>query len=330
MLMKRPAMQPHAQCSQRRHGPPRTVFVGIGVGLLAGMFLRVHQLQEQIVTGDEWHGLLAAITTNICSLLAHFGACDYCIPLTVYNHCMLQTIGMSEVTLRLPSVVAGVATVVIFPLPAHREIGSKATVVFCWLLVVSPLHVYYSRFARPYSISLLLGFIAILSMYRWLSGGHRSWAVLFVISSSLTAYCLLVFLPGLLAPVAFGTVWAAMGPAHGCSRSIKKTCTVAGGMLVILAAVLAAPLLHDWQSLQQKACMGSAISARSLLHAYQIAVGSDRLSISIAAGMLCFFGRSCCSRMTTMESGPAGVLPLPAAAPAHHSVTGSCWLGPMR
>ncbi len=57
--------------------------------------------------------------------------------------------------MRLPSLVCGLATILVLPLFLRPQVGSRSAVYLSWLLAISPIHIFYSRLARPYSLTLL-------------------------------------------------------------------------------------------------------------------------------------------------------------------------------
>ena len=57
-------------------------------------------------------------------------------------------------------VACGLATLVILPLYVAPRLGGGTSAVFALLVAISPLLVVFSRMARPYAITLLLGWIA--------------------------------------------------------------------------------------------------------------------------------------------------------------------------
>lgn len=65
-------------------------------------------------------------------------------------------LGDGEWALRLPSVLLGLATIVVVYGLARRAFSPPAGAFAAFLLAVSPIHVHYSREARPYALLLLL------------------------------------------------------------------------------------------------------------------------------------------------------------------------------
>jgi hypothetical protein len=110
--------------------------------VLVGAVLRLDQITYQIVGDDEWHGLQVALYGSYEWILTHFGSNDHCIPLTAYFKLMSETVGLSELVMRAPALLAGLASLVVFPLLVRPWVGRRASVLFAWLLALAPLHVY--------------------------------------------------------------------------------------------------------------------------------------------------------------------------------------------
>ncbi|MGE5280103.1 MAG: ArnT family glycosyltransferase [Deltaproteobacteria bacterium] len=154
----------------------------------AGIFLRVHGVGDQIPLDDEWHGMFVAATRGLGYIATHFEVTGTSIPYTLYRRLCLLTVGWDEVILRLPSLIAGCAALMVFPLFARRLFKDRAAALFSFLLAVSPMLIYFSRYSRAYSVIALLQFIAVLSFYFWLTGGGRRHAAVFVVCMALAVW----------------------------------------------------------------------------------------------------------------------------------------------
>ena len=161
-----------------------SLFVAVAVG--AG--LRLSGISQQLLISDEWHALHNIATASywkLWGLLTYWGTS---IPLNLYYKLLLQTVGWSEWTLRLPSLLAGITLVAVFPLLFRRLLDRRAIVFATFLLSVSPFLILYSRYARPYSLVALLSLVAIVSVYRWAVSGRLAHAVLFIGAAVVSAW----------------------------------------------------------------------------------------------------------------------------------------------
>jgi len=136
---------------------------------LAGCFVRVHGLGRQIMLDDEWHGMFSAGVQSFRYLATHVQLSGTSIPYSLYRRLCLLTIGWDEVILRLPSLVAGIAALVLCPWSVRRILKDRCAALFAFLLAFSPLLIYNSRYSRAYSVTMLLQFLCIFSFYFWIT-----------------------------------------------------------------------------------------------------------------------------------------------------------------
>jgi hypothetical protein len=176
---------------------------------LLGLLLRFDQLVYQVPLDDEWHALHQVISTSPSRFIWSFGLADYSIPLTLLYWLEAHFLGLSEWGMRWPMLAAGCATLVALPIWVARRFGWRVAVLFALLLAISPLLINYSRYARPYALTLFLGYVAHYAFWRFLA--TRSWAsgVLYAGSAALTVWLHLVTLPFVTAPffLALPGVW---------------------------------------------------------------------------------------------------------------------------
>ena len=172
-------------------------------GILIGTVLRLYRIGSQIIWDDEWHGIQTALVNPMHYILTHFHELDNCIPLTAYYKMMLNFTGLSEVVIRLPQLLSGIAMLAIFPLFIKKLFGKRVAVIVLILLAVSPLLVYFSRLARPYGIVVFLTSVSVFSFYLWMSEGKKIYAVVYIISAVLAPYFSLSSLGFVIAPVLY-------------------------------------------------------------------------------------------------------------------------------
>jgi hypothetical protein len=257
------------------------------LAVAVGTVLRLDQLAAQIVADDEWHALYALLRRSYLGIVTHFGEADYSIPLALLYRAVADTVGLSEVAMRLPVVAAGLATLVVLPLLVRDLVGPEASRASAWLLAVSPLHVYFSRYARPYSISLLCAVVALIAFYRWWSGGREAWARVFVIGAVFGAYLHLSVLPAVGAPLLFAALHRAAGRAARPPRG--RLLAVAGAAAVALALLLLPPMLVDWPALVGKA-RGGRVGLDTLEGAARLFGGTRHGALLLASAALAAWG----------------------------------------
>jgi hypothetical protein len=174
----------------------------MGGAWIVGAYLRLWQLGQQIVVGDEVHALKSAGSGTVRTILAEEGLPDVSIPMALWDHLLIQTVGLTEWGLRLPVLLAGLLTLVILSVFTWRRINPLAGVLVAWLAALSPQLVMFSRFARPYMPIMLLSLLTIVFWQQQLVGKrHRAW---------LAVLCTLLAIS--LSP----TCAPALAAAHGC------------------------------------------------------------------------------------------------------------------
>ena len=114
--------------------------------------------------------------------------------------------GDSEVSIRIPPLLAGLAALPVLFSLARRFVPHATALLATFLLAVSPVHIWYSREARPYSVLLLLTLLTLLAYYRWRErpgDRRRMWLYLMAaLAASMTHY-FVVGLLGVLTLLAF-------------------------------------------------------------------------------------------------------------------------------
>ena len=147
-----------------------------------GSALRINHLSTQVIMGDEIHALCRALWHPMIYNFTHFQSTDNCIPLTLYYEWVLNNFGLSEMWMRLPMLIAGIAGLILIPYVSRKVLNREATILLAFLLAISLGHYYYSRFARPYGIVLLFEFIAMASYFIWLVKGRILMAFIYTAS----------------------------------------------------------------------------------------------------------------------------------------------------
>jgi hypothetical protein len=260
------------------------------LAVLAGVALRVDQLLDQIPLDDEWHALHNIVRYDYGWLLTHFGWTDFCIPLALYDRLIADTIGLSELWLRAPILLCGVAALILFPLAIRPWIGRSASQVFAWLLALSPLHVFFSRFARPYGITLTLAFLGALAFFSWWSAGRRRDAVIFASCAIVGPLFHLSVLPVLLAPlVCAPLVTAVLRVRSASTPSWRRLACVALTVALGLLLVLGPPLALSFKTLAYKGSHGTLV-ASSWLQGLALLSGVGLRSLAYVAAALAVAG----------------------------------------
>lgn len=152
----------------------------VGLAFLLGSALRLYLLPDQILVNDEWHGMSFVAGKSWRHLLVHYNWRAISIPMNLYRLSLLNTVGWSETLMRIPSLAAGLACLVVLPALVRRTFGSSVAAIAAFLFAVSPFLVYYSRLCRAYGVIVLLAAVAFFSLLFWSETGKRTHAALYV------------------------------------------------------------------------------------------------------------------------------------------------------
>ncbi|MGZ4883597.1 MAG: glycosyltransferase family 39 protein, partial [Halobacteriota archaeon] len=155
--------------------------------VLLGTFLRVYNLgAHSLGTDDTWSVWIAP--QDISSIL-RYTAADVHPPLYyVVLHFWTAYLGTSELTLKLLSIIFGVAAIPVLYLVGRELFDTRAGLLAAFLLAVSSFNIRYAQEVRMYS---LLVFLGVLSMYFFIRlTRHRTPVTLvgYVIATTLTLY----------------------------------------------------------------------------------------------------------------------------------------------
>ena len=118
----------------------------------------------------------------------------------------VRIFGDGEIALRLPSALAGVATVPVVGAIGARLAGRRAAVIGAAIIAVGPLFVWYSQEARAYGLFVLFAALAMLCFVRALEQPTRRRLAAFALAGAL-ALLTHYFAVFLLVPMALWLLW---------------------------------------------------------------------------------------------------------------------------
>ncbi|MGE5737795.1 MAG: hypothetical protein ACM34F_02810 [Betaproteobacteria bacterium] len=220
------------------------------VAFVTGTALRVWQIDIQILIDDEWHAIHKLLRAGPLDILTHLGYADYSVPLTLYYQALYRTIGLSEWGMHVPPLLAGVGLLLIGPRLLADLVPLPVRAVWTALVATSPLLVYHSKVARPYAITSLLTFVAIVAFHAWWRDGRRRDGALYALATVLAGWLHATTLPFTLLPFVFHGV-RAFRPVNRAALSRLMALGVATALP--LALVLVPPFVNDWSQIGQKA-----------------------------------------------------------------------------
>jgi hypothetical protein len=228
--------------------------VAVTLATLLAVWLRTYGVTAQVLLDDEWHAVHKLMTSSYADILQTFGMADHSPPLTVLYKFMAGTIGLAEGRMRAPQIACGIALVPVAAWLAWRATGdAPAAALFAFLVSAAPFLVMWSRFARPYAITLLLVVLCVAAVWRWRTRRTVGLAACAAVTAGLAAW--LHSISGIYAAIACLFVFFEDVLTGGDKRPRPSWSSLALGVAVAgaMAALLAAPLINDHDSLSGKA-----------------------------------------------------------------------------
>lgn len=153
--------------------------------LAVGLILRLVSLDQSLWL-DEAINVLAAKSNSFWQILTEYPKFDFHPPgyfLILWG--WIRIFGYSEVAVRMPSVIFGVATVWIVFLIGKKLISENLGVLAALILATSPLHIYYSQEARMYSFA---AFAVTLNFFLFIKFLKKEYSKVFLILSNLLIF----------------------------------------------------------------------------------------------------------------------------------------------
>lgn len=165
--------------------------------LVIAFILRVIKIDQSLWL-DESINVLAAKELPFWEFVSKYPVGDFHPPL-YFGLLWIwgRVFGFSELSVRMPSIILGVATVYITYLLGKKFFTQKTGVIAAILMATAPLHVYYSQEARMYSLaafSVALSFFALSKML-----DSRKFIAFYGLSLGLVLYS--DYLPYLVLPI---------------------------------------------------------------------------------------------------------------------------------
>jgi len=251
-------------------------------GVLAlGLWLRFWQIDLQILIDDEWHAIHRLMQASYREIFLSFGHADYTIPLTLLFKFLADTIGLSEWRMRALPLLFGSATILLLPWIMRPWLNREARWLFAALIAVSPLLIHFTRYVRPYALTVPLGFMAMIALWRWWHDGGRGWLALFIIASVACAWLhplTLLFTGSALLWFLAQSLWRIRRQRDW--RSFFRIVPV-GILVSVLAGLLVLPpLLADPSAMQSKSGIHQ-IQWTTFLRAWELISGTGHAVVAL-------------------------------------------------
>jgi len=220
------AAEPAAAAAGERRLPGRWSLVAL---ILLAAALRLATLTEQGFWYDEAFTPVHVLHAGLGATLKSFVHSENTPPLWyLLAWADARVLGDGALALRLPSALAGIATVPVVWAIGSELSGRRAALIGAALVAVNPLFVWYSQEARAYGLLVLFAALALLCFARLLHEPSATRAALFALSSAL-ALLTHYFAVFLLVPMA---LWLLR------ERAVRRAALPAIGVLALVGLAL--------------------------------------------------------------------------------------------
>lgn len=214
--------------------------VALALLLLLGAWLRVRHVGGAHLFGDELHSL-PALGLPWRRVLAAFDMEGSGLALPLLQRLALELLGPSLVALRLPALLPAVAALLLLPLLARSVVSRNGALFATALLSASGFLAFYARFARSYSLVLLLALVFTWAACRLAdeAAPEAGWYVALGLSGGLLPWAHLSALAFVAATGAAALLAVAAAPATR-GRLLPLATSLGGAALLALALHLPA------------------------------------------------------------------------------------------
>ena len=220
----------------------RLQWMAIAVLTVIAIALRVYRLTEWSLHDDEystWKNSLELSWSNPRPLLF------------ALNHYLVWPLfGLRELGLRLIPVTAGVVAVPAFYVMLRRVNMGTEGLAAAALVAVSTWHVYWSQFARYYTLVFLLSAVCGLALLGWLRNRRGGWLGLAAASGVLATLAH----PSALPVVGTGALIVGLNEYRNNRRLPLWSWALALGIGLIVAAVRYGPIIAYRSAYRESAC----------------------------------------------------------------------------
>ncbi len=212
-----------------QHGPRLAPWWPLAALTLLAAVLRLSTLDLQSFWYDEAFTPVHVLHPSLWATLRSVVHTENTPPLWyVLAWADARVLGTGEVALRLPSALAGIATVPVAWAIGRELAGRRAAAVCALLVAVDPLFVWYSQEARAYALFVLMGALAMLCFLRAQREPTPRRMAAFALSAAL-ALLTHYFAVFLLIPM---VLWLA------CERRTRRAAAPAIALLAVVGVAL--------------------------------------------------------------------------------------------
>ncbi|MBN8866178.1 MAG: glycosyltransferase family 39 protein, partial [Solirubrobacterales bacterium] len=166
----------------------RVVPAALALITLVGLVLRLH-LYERSLVGDELSTLWIVQNHGLLDTIRLVGTnAEITPPFSFVLSWFSTRLGDAPELVRLPSLIAGVATIPLVYLLGRRTVSIRAGLVGSSVFALSPFVTYFAANGRGYAVLILLLIGSTLTMLRGVESGRAGWWVAYGLLSCLAMY----------------------------------------------------------------------------------------------------------------------------------------------
>lgn len=182
--MLRPTLKPYADPAGRFLGKHTPLLVVV----IAGAFLRLYQLEAESLWHDEMVSVGFAHLDDLSGIV-EASKTDNNFPIYyVFLHYWIALFGDSEFSVRFPSVLVGIFSIVAMYRVGYLLFGRNEGFVASLILALSSLHIYYSQEARVFELMTLLTLLSFYFFLKTLSQGDLTARAGYVLCTTALLY----------------------------------------------------------------------------------------------------------------------------------------------
>lgn len=219
-----------------------------GLILAAAIVLRIKGLTEWSISDDEVHTLRDSLSFSWSN--------DRPLVYALNHYIVLPLVGLRELGLRLVPFLAGAVAVPGFYLMYRRLGRTREGLVVALLVAFSAWHLYWSQFARYYTLVFLFTGLFGLALLLWLQERDIRW-----IGAALLAGVLATLAHPSAAPViAVGLLATAVVEFPDRSARTRRVWLGIAAAVIVLASVRFAPMLAKWFEMNIATCCHGSFS----------------------------------------------------------------------
>lgn len=202
--------------------------------LVVACFFRFRGIEDQLLAGDEYHALRAAMKFDVLTLFTYYGVAENSIPMSMFARLLMVTVGLTELTFRIPVILSGLV-ILLSPFYFRKSLGTGACLLATSLLALSPMAIYFTFVGRPYGPAAALLIVALLGWKRWIASHRKRDLLLFTVPAAFAVFFHLLC----LMPVGWLVLmsWVAAKRKEIEYRSVAKMT----GLLLLLGLALLGP-----------------------------------------------------------------------------------------